>query len=158
MNHIRQQDKERFWSYVNKRKDNECWEWQGGKSHRYGSFKCGKPVRAHRFSWIIANGTIPRGFLILHHCDNPPCCNPNHLFIGTQQDNMSDMVMKGRVGDRNGELAANSKLTEVEVTEMRKLHATGEYCYTELGERFGVHRTQVSNIVRGKSWKHIEIL
>ena len=85
--------KDRFWEKVNK--TNECWEWIAGKSHGYGVFWInGKLLRAHRVAWSIYNGGIPEGLLVLHKCDNPACVNPDHLFIGTQQDNVDDMITK----------------------------------------------------------------
>src|SRR5688572_8620113 len=76
-----------------------CWKWQGYKTKRgYGTvgFKY-KPIRVHRLMWIFRNGDIPKGLLVCHTCDNPPCCNPDHLFIGTQQDNVNDRGSKGRL-------------------------------------------------------------
>lgn len=92
---------ERFWKKVDVRGADECWEWQGFVApNGYGRFDGGL---AHRFSWVLANGAIPEandyspfGYLILHKCDNRSCVNPNHLFLGTQQDNIQDQVAKGR--------------------------------------------------------------
>lgn len=91
---------ERFWSRV-KRGDG-CWEWQGGSNqYGYGLFTrrgCDTKVTrvASRISWELAHGPIPQGMVVCHKCDNPPCVNPDHLFIGTHLDNMRDMVAKGR--------------------------------------------------------------
>ncbi len=87
---------ERFWKFV--KKTSSCWIWTGGvKGHGYGSFfKDGKQLAAHRFSWEIANGPIPSGMCVCHKCDNPICCNPDHLFIGTQSDNLLDAASKNR--------------------------------------------------------------
>ena len=87
----------RFWANV--QKTNGCWEWTGGKhAPGYGRlFVATKEMRAHRFSWLIHNGRIPDGLFVCHKCDNPNCVNPEHLFLGTHQDNMDDMVAKGRV-------------------------------------------------------------
>lgn len=91
--------KQRFWSKVDVRSENECWEWQAGKSHGYGTFKLGvdQPAGAHRVCYEITNGPIPEGFHILHKCDNPPCVNPKHLFVGNNKANVADAVRKGRL-------------------------------------------------------------
>ena len=88
----------RFWKYVNK--TDHCWLWIGGLRNGYGIIneggKFGNAKYAHRISWQIHNGVIPDGMDILHRCDNPPCVNPKHLFVGTHQDNMRDAKIKGR--------------------------------------------------------------
>jgi hypothetical protein len=86
---------DRFWSRVTK--GDGCWEWSGARDRGgYGHFNGAHGNRAHRFSWILANGPIPAGMLICHRCDNPPCVNPDHLFLGTVLDNHRDMDAKGR--------------------------------------------------------------
>lgn len=101
-----QQD--RFWGKVNKTSENKCWEWTGytlppfiksftDSDKGYGRFWfLNKFWLAHRVSWFIKNGEIPDGLCVLHTCDNPPCVNPNHLFLGTKKDNSEDMITKGR--------------------------------------------------------------
>jgi len=95
---------ERFWARVKKGKPDECWEWTASKNPKgYGWFRPGSkgcPFHAHRIAWRIANGPVPVGLCVLHRCDNPPCCNPHHLFLGTQLDNVRDKVQKGRAGHR----------------------------------------------------------
>lgn len=92
--------KDRFFKYV--KKSESCWNWIGETNRRYGQFHMKTPLgkwgafRAHRISWIIHFGEIPEGLNVLHKCDNPPCVNPNHLSIGTQNDNIHDMIKKGR--------------------------------------------------------------
>jgi hypothetical protein len=87
---------DRFWANVDKSGD--CWEWQASVNlDGYGRFCLkGKRIRAHRLSWVLANGEIPEGMCVLHKCDNPPCVSPDHLFLGTRADNVRDMVQKGR--------------------------------------------------------------
>lgn len=88
----------RFWSSVDKDGENGCWLWTRGRNeHGYGVLdrKSGSGL-AHRYSWELANGPIPTGLQVLHRCDNPPCVNPEHLFLGTRLDNMADMTAKGR--------------------------------------------------------------
>ena len=92
---------ERFWNKIDRREPNECWPWIGGISRGYGhwsfweSGKC-RSTTSHRKAWELANGPIPAGLFVLHRCDNPPCCNPAHLWLGTHADNMADKVAKGR--------------------------------------------------------------
>lgn len=93
---------ERFWAKV--LKGEGCWEWQGSKSKAggYGYVHVGgqvnrRPMKAHRLSWELHNGPIPHGLWVLHQCDNPPCVNPSHLFLGTRTDNMQNAASKGRI-------------------------------------------------------------
>ena len=88
---------ERFWEKVNRDGPGGCWIWTGSTNGRYGQVCLnGVPKKAHRISWEMKNGPIPDGLHCLHRCDRPECCNPSHLFIGTQADNIADMIKKGR--------------------------------------------------------------
>jgi len=91
---------ERFWAKVDRRGLDECWEWQGSRTGRgrYGNVKVDSYTNApsHRVAWELTNGPVPEELCVCHRCDNPPCCNPAHLFLGTHQDNMIDKVAKGR--------------------------------------------------------------
>lgn len=90
---------ERFWAKVEKGPD--CWEWKAFRNKGYGKFTYnGRMYLAHRLSWILTNGPIPDGLGVLHSCDNPPCVNPDHLFLGTQLDNMRDASNKGRCANQ----------------------------------------------------------
>lgn len=154
---------EDFWKYVKKGNLNDCWEWQKGKTTAgYGQFffPAYQHQYAHRFAFEITfGGPIPAGIHICHHCDNPVCCNPNHLFAGTRSDNMQDMIAKGRA-NRSGFLTGEDhpchKLTEVEVIEIRRLYAGGGYSYRDLTTMFNVSVGTVSNIINFKVWRHIK--
>lgn len=154
-------DVKRFW--LNVKKSDGCWLWTGYcNKYRfgYGSFwNHGKPGKAHRFSWEIHNGPIPKGMQVLHDCDNPPCVRPDHLFLGTQLDNLNDMRSKGRgfvppAGTAKWELHGNARLTKLQVREIRAL-AIKAKTHLELAERFGVSRTQISRIIRNERWREL---
>jgi len=146
----------RFWERVDVRGEDECWPWVGSVVERgYGVlFIQGEDsVLAHRYSWTIHNGLIPDGLFVCHHCDNPPCVNPQHLFLGTNLDNIQDMVRKGRhtIGERN----ARAKLTSDQVLRVRELYSSGKYTQEELADMFKVCVSNVYQIVTGKIWKHL---
>jgi len=146
---------DRFWSKVDKRGPDECWEWKAGcVSNGYGRFRFnGKKQQAHRVAWQLEHGPIPKGMFVCHTCDNRLCVNINHLYLGDHKDNMDDMVAKGR--QAKGEDIRQSKLTEAEVVAIRTLYATGEYTYRGLAKMFNVNATTISLIVRYKIWTHI---
>lgn len=153
--YLRMDTEKRFWDKVNIRKLDDCWEWQGGKRNNYGRFWFrDKDWMAHRASYTIIFGEIPEGMHVCHHCDNPPCVNPNHLFVGTNSDNLLDASRKFDNLARRGEAHGNSKLTSTEVEEIRELFGTGLYMKTELGKMFGVYDTLIGRIIRGEAWKH----
>lgn len=133
-----------------------CWEWIGAKSRGgYGRLKIeNRPVQAHRFSWMIHFGDIPKGMYVCHKCDNPSCVNPNHLFLGDQSDNMRDMSEKGRSSDNRGEQNPNSKLTNDLVSDIRHLWDNG-MTPKRLSIKFGVPLGTINNIVFGYTWQHI---
>jgi hypothetical protein len=108
---------------------------------------------AHRISWILHYGPIPDGLIVLHKCDIPKCVNPDHLFLGTGQDNMDDMVSKGR--SLKGEKSPMHKLTEEEVLEIRSLYQSGEFSQGRLASMYRVNQTNIGFIIRRKSWRHI---
>ncbi len=150
----------RFRWYTGPVDDQGCTIWLGPKHRRgYGLlFRRAESGHqrgyfAHRIAWILANGPVPDDLDVLHTCDRPICISPGHLFLGTNLDNIADKVAKGR--QHKGETCSLTKLTEVEVLEIRRLHATGKYIHKEIGERFNTTFTNVWMIVNRKSWKHI---
>lgn len=149
---------ERFWKYVDKKQDNECWNWTA-YCHKSGYGKINikdKIVSAHRFSWVLHNGTIPNDKpLVLHDCDNPKCVNPSHLFLGTHKDNSDDKVKKNRQSRICGEDHRNSKLTENQIKEIRTLCAKREFTQKKIGKMFNINHRTVSYIHRNKTWKHV---
>jgi len=130
----------------------DCWEWRGAKNSRgYGVIGvAGKNVLAHRVSWELANGPIPEGLCVLHHCDNPSCMNPAHLFLGTNADNSNDMVAKGR--QARGEEIRNGKFMEKDIYQVRDLLEKG-WLQREVAGLFNVSRAAISHIATGAAWE-----
>lgn len=148
--------KDVFWGQVGEITDTGCREWQG-KRYRtdYGCFMYqGRYIQAHRLAYFLAKGVDPGKLCVCHKCDNPPCVNPDHLFLGTQKDNSQDKVSKGRSNTARGENAGNAKLTADDVRAIRELQKSG-MLRRELAERFGVSQKQITVIVNRKQWAHI---
>lgn len=143
----------RFQKYV-KVSESGCHEWIGSlDAYGYGQLNINRrPAKAHRIAWELANGPVPEGMSILHRCDNPQCVNPEHLFPGTQSDNMKDAARKGRM--HPGEKHGMSKLTESDVLAMRMAHSSGEG-RRDIASRFNVPYSTVNEIIRRDAWKHI---
>lgn len=165
---LTENDTARFWAKVNKDGPvpehaphlGQCWVWTASVgSHGYGQFSIlDQPFVTHRFSWMIHNGPIQSGLCVLHRCDNRPCINPDHLFLGTKKDNTKDMYKKGRQNSQapKGTQNGNSKLTEDEVREIRDLYATGLFTFKQLAERFSLNeRSAIGHIVHRRNWKHV---
>ena len=143
----------RFWDKV-EAQPNGCWEWQAAVTNKgYGTFQAKNRTQyAHRLAAADAKGVIPVGLFALHHCDNPPCVYPDHLYYGTAKDNAVDAKKRGRW--THGEVHASSKLTEKKVLEARRLYSTGDYKIQELADKNGVHRKAMSWAIRGLTWRH----
>jgi hypothetical protein len=154
---------ERFWEKVDKNGPiyeplgSRCWVWIASKGRGgYGQIEIqrGKsPMHSNRLAWELTNGPIPNGLHVLHICDNPPCCNPEHLFLGTNLDNQRDMMKKGRRNPPAGVRSHSAKLTWEQVEEIRKLWSEEHLRKADLAYMFGVHCSQISRIINGKTWK-----
>jgi len=139
--------------------ESECWMWGGANIRGYGIIGIGgKRELVHRISWSIDRGRlVPEGMLVCHHCDNPSCVNPKHLFIGTYSDNMRDCVSKGRhariSGQRPGENNSNAKLSQCDVDNIRLRLNDGE-TQRSIANRFIVSQSHISSIKIGRIWNH----
>jgi hypothetical protein len=149
---------DRFWEMVRKGGTEECWLWTGATTWGYGQIgsggQDGPPLKAHRVSWELRHGPIPPGLHVCHRCDVRACVNPQHLFLGTRQDNMDDMRLKGRA--TRGERDSQAKLTAEKVLEIRKALQGGTR-HRDLAATYGVSQGNISNIARNKSWRHIQL-
>jgi len=151
--------RDRFYAHV--AKGDGCWEWTGSRD-RYGLFRVGKKIKkAHRSAWEMENGPIPDGLFVLHRCDNPPCVRPDHLFLGTQTDNMQDAATKQRrryrTGPRpeyRGTLTPAHKLSEADVVRIRELSERG-WTLRRLALEFHVGQTAIFKVVHRQSWTHV---
>jgi len=146
----------RFWEKVDK--GESCWQWTAGDNGEgYGRFRHdNQKVGAHRFSWEFHFGDIPDSMLVCHKCDNPGCVNPDHLFLGTNQDNMNDMVKKGRNKIRVGAANNKTKLNVEKVKTIRFLYSKGNHTQRELAKMFGVGQPCIKDIVNRITWKHVK--
>lgn len=142
-----------FWSRVNKDTPTGCWEYTGARDKwGYGDIRyLKKHVQAHRLSWRLLKGE-PGELDVLHKCHNPPCCNPDHLYLGTDADNIRDKVEAGR--HDFGERCGRSKLKEVQVIEIKGKLAAG-VTQRALAAEYGVAQTTIAGISIGRSWKHL---
>lgn len=142
----------RFWSRV--AVSDGCWLWLGAvTSGGYGrvGYK-NRHFQAHRVAYVLAHGAIPPGLNVCHVCDVRRCVRREHLFLGTQADNVADMVRKGRNQRDAGDVAHHRKLTNRQVNEIRRRYADGRVTQHALAEEYGVHQTNISLIIRGHSW------
>jgi hypothetical protein len=156
----------RFWKYVPDRPDSGCWHWQGQALPAYGRMFGGggvnkKHLLAHRVSWVIHHGDIPRGSFVCHHCDNKSCVRPDHLHLCSAKENSREAVDRGRFDNylRNrakdgyrGERNAMARLTREDVRRIRYMYRAGGTRQRDLAEEFGVTRPHISGILSGKFW------
>lgn len=133
-----------------------CWLWTGGKNDTgYGTFNVnGKTYRVHRLIYEMHFGIIPIGMWVLHKCDNPPCVNPMHLFLGTCADNNADMVKKGRLVNPIGIHHGRAKLNNQKVRTIRQL-ANGGMTMRQIGDKIGVSHGTIADLLRGRTWSHV---
>lgn len=142
---------ERFWEKVVKA--DGCWSWTGATAYGYGRIGAGgtygSALMAHRVSWELHNGPIPEGMNVLHRCDNPPCTNPDHLFLGSHADNVADKVAKGRgaAGEKHG----RRKLTQAQAVAVYNDYRSG-MLLKEIAAKHGISQAAVSLIGRGRRW------
>lgn len=148
---------QRFWSQVTK--SDGCWLWSNICTTRYGRFHLTPTHRvyAHRFSYELAYGPIPRGLFVLHRCDTPACVRPDHLFLGTDKDNAEDRESKGRGGPRGrarGERQWNHTLTTEQVIQMRERYHAG-ISPSILAKDYGIAKASIYRIINRQSWSHV---
>ncbi len=161
----------RFWLRVDRtgllsplgRPDLEpCWPWTR-KIDRYGYGSLwfdGKTTTAHKVAWLLTNGPIPDGLCVCHACDVRACCNPRHLWLGTNAENIADRDRKGRQSKKpapvfHGEEHGMAKVTETQVREIRERYIPNVVSYSMLAKEYGVTRRQIMNVVKRISWSHI---
>lgn len=147
-----------FWQRVRQGDPNDCWEWTGSlKGRRQPRVRRGdKNWLVSRWVWTCVHGPIPHGINVLHECDNPPCCNPYHYFLGTQAINMQDCVAKGRLNHWKGSQSVHAKLHEDDVREIRVMLGTIGVSMREIAEKFGVSRSTICSIKYGFKWTHVK--
>lgn len=142
-----------IWKQIDIKRKDECWNWLGHKDKDgYGRATINsKDYRSHRVVYEETYGKIIGGLFVLHTCNNPSCCNPNHLYLGTNQDNMNQMVREKRSSIK----ITTPKLTEKNVIDIRKLYSTGNYTQYKLAEIFKIGQGNISEIVNKKHWAYI---
>lgn len=147
----------KFWEKVNVGGENDCWLWTGAQwggraGDRYGLFTDGRwKYYSHRYAYAVRKGAIPASGLVRHSCDKRLCCNPKHLSLGTQTDNMQDMIARGRGNWAKGENSGKSKIT----AEQALAIFNDPRIAKEIAKAHGVGITCVGNIKRGETWSHI---
>ena len=171
---------DRFWDYVETAGPEDCWHWMGatikagyGRFHVRGNFTKPNSVEdyAHRIMWEITYGPIPDGIQVLHSCDNPPCVNPIHLFLGTQSDNMKDAIKKGRLRPNlqkanearkahpglnvRGESQGSSKLNSSDVLAIRRRYSGGDISQRKLAQEYKITQATLWSVLKRETWAHV---
>lgn len=147
-------NEQRFWVKVNRGDDDECWEWQAASVNGYGSFYTpDRHFQAHRFSYKL-KVEDPGDEYVLHTCDNPSFVNPEHLYLGDQQDNLNDAVSRGRTASR--EEHGVSKLTIKEVSHIKWKLENTNLTHAEIAEKYSIGKGNISPISRGVTWDDVK--
>jgi hypothetical protein len=148
-------NEEKFWKRVDIRGENECWPFIGKVNrHGYGTFMSNRVSwRAHRFSYTVVKGDIPKGLFVCHTCDNPICVNPSHLFLGTAKDNMDDCIRKGRARHNH-----TSKVSSDQIKEIRERRFYGGETHSEISKDYSVTAVTINDICSEKTHKLIHPL
>jgi hypothetical protein len=146
----------RFYKNIDVKGFDDCWNWLLSKNRcGYGKFKAfGKSYLSHRFMYELEHLCIPEGMIVMHTCDNPACCNPNHLVLGTQKENVGDCWGKGRHNNINLKRKKQPKLKRDDVMLIRELHDDG-YSHKYIANLFDISKSQVYIIVNNRQWKEI---
>jgi len=154
---------DRFWAAVIK--TDKCWFFQNIGRRGYGKILAnGKHVRAHRLSWELHFGPVPSGMIVCHHCDNPACVRPDHLFLGTHAHNAADRNRKGRTSrgsdtapknPMRGEWHLNAVFKNADIIRIRERYAAGGISQQTIADHYGVLQSTISSIITRRTWKHI---
>jgi len=148
----------RFWPKVRIGGLDQCWGWLGRSMKRdgYGQFFLNRrQLGAHQVAWMLTKGEIPEGLCVLHTCDNPACCNPLHLFLGTNGDNIKDRVLKGRSSGPKGEQNSFAKLTQTDAAEILSLKPAGRRDYVRIAASYGVSWKCIWELATRRTWRHV---
>lgn len=155
---------ERFWEKVDKTPghgpNGDCWVWTGARNPKgYGNFSSNKRFfKAHRHAWSLFNGEIPKNIFVCHRCDNPSCVRPEHLFLGSNQDNLHDASLKGRMSSwqrAQGEANGNSRIDRRAVRAIREAFENACFSVKQLADGFNIGRSTVLHILNRETWRHV---